>query len=156
MEFPPELTSADLSHTSTAKRLDGLVAETVLGWTKPTRPYQSWDKRPDVPGVMLCRQNELPAFSSEIGAAWEVVEKLRKRYHVDISVGHRAARVRVFLGEPYELLPGAVRDLANVEARTAPMAICLAGLEAVEQAARVRVSRHSGSNVAARSESSSR
>jgi len=131
MDLPVELNAA-LTHEPTAQHLDALVAEQVMGWLKPSRPYQAWDKRPDLPGVMLCRQHELPRFCSDIAAAWQVVEKLRERFSVDISVDHSVARVRVFAGDRYDLLPGAVRDLAQVEARTAPIAICLAALETVQ------------------------
>jgi len=132
MDFPVELNAA-LTYEPTALRLDALVAEQVMGWRKPNRPYQSWDKRPDLPGVMLCRQHELPRFSSDIAAAWQVVEKLRERFSVEIRVDHSVARVRVFAGDRYDLLPGAVRDLAQVEARTAPIAICLAALQTVQE-----------------------
>ena len=131
MDLPVSWNAA-LTHEPTARHLDGLIAEHVMGWRRPTRPYQAWDKRPDVPGVMLCRQRELPHFCADIAAAWQVVEKLRERFTVDISVDHSVARVRVFAGDRYDLLPGALRDLAQVEARTAPMAICLAALQAVQ------------------------
>ncbi len=130
MDLPVELNAA-LTQEPAAQHLDPLVAEQVMGWRKPSRPYQPWDKRPDVPGVMLCRQHELPRFSSDIAAAWQVVEKLRERFAVEIHVDNSVARVRIFAGDRYDLLPGAVRDLAQVEARTAPMAICLAALHTV-------------------------
>ena len=131
MDLPVEWNTTQTPEP-TEQHLDLLVAEHVMGWRKPTRPYQAWDRRPDVPGVILCRQHELPHFSTDIAAAWQVVEKLRERCTVDISVEHSVARVRVFRGDRYDLLPGAVRDLAQVEARTAPLAICLAALQAVQ------------------------
>lgn len=131
MDLPVHWNAA-LAHEPTAENLDGLVAEQVMGWRKPTRPYQPWDKRPDLPGVMLCGQHELPRFCSDIAAAWQVVHKLRERFTVEIRVEHSAARVRVLAGDRYDLLPGAVHDLAQVEARTAPIAICLAALQTVQ------------------------
>ena len=131
MDLPVESNPA-FTPEPTAQHLDALVAEQVMGWRKPSRPYQPWDKRPDLPGVMLCRQHELPRFCSDIAAAWQVVEKLRERFSVDINVDHSVARVRVSAGDRYDLLPGAVRDLAQVEARTAPIAICLAALQTVQ------------------------
>jgi len=124
--------NATVAHEPTARHLDGLVAEQVMGWHKPTRPYQPWDKRPDLPGVMLCRQHELPRFCTDITAAWQVVEKLRERFSVDISVESSVVKVRVFAGDRYDLLPGAVRDVAVAEAASAPVAICVAALQAVE------------------------
>ena len=131
MDLPVD-SNAAFTHEPTAQHLDALVAEQVMGWRKPRRPYQPWDKRPDLPGVMLCRQHELPRFCSDIAAAWQVVDKLRERFSVDINVDHSVARVRVSAGDRYDLLPGAVRDLAQVEARTAPIAICLAALQTVQ------------------------
>ena len=131
MDLPVEWNAA-LTHEPTARHLDGLVAEHVMGWRRPTRPYQAWDRRPDVPGVMLCRQGELPHFCADIAAAWQVVEKLRERFTVDITVENTVARVRIFTGDRYDLLPGAMRDLARVEAPTAPFAICLAALQTVQ------------------------
>ncbi len=132
MQLPSEWTPVNLSQTPAARRLDGMIAEKVMGWARPSRPYQPWDKRPDVPGVMLCRQHELPPFCTDIRSAWDVVEKLRERFTIDVSIDSESANVRIFTGDRYELLPGAVRDLAFVEAPTAPMAICLAALKAVE------------------------
>ena len=120
------------THEPTARHLDGLVAEQVMGWHRPTRPYQPWDKRPDLPGVMLCRQHELPRFCTDIAAAWQVVDKLRERFSVDVCVERSIARVRIFAGDRYDLLPGAVQDVAVAEAASAPVAICVAALQAVE------------------------
>jgi hypothetical protein len=136
-----------------SRKLDELVAEKVMGLDKMhLQIYQSLGPNPKVPGTFLnvpygtvtafrdgiqfyttqdvANLKELPHYSTDISAAWEVVEKFtpririeccenteyvdfnsNERWHVDIWDGRN---------EPY-----------CVTAPTAPLAICKAALKAV-------------------------
>lgn len=72
---------------------------------------------------------ELPHYSTDIAAAWEVVERLRERYDRQLEVRPYSLK----LSNAYRV---AIRDvhaeLDYVTAPTAPLAICLAALAVVE------------------------
>lgn len=75
--------------TSDLRSLDRLVAEKVMGWTPPTRPYQPWDMDPvNHPGCVLVGNDSLPHFSESIADAWLVVERMREKgWWVDLRLG---------------------------------------------------------------------
>ena len=88
---------------------DALVVEKVMGWNQQSL------KRP------------APEFSTDIAAAWEVVEKLSKQWWVQIDqrgVGWFCDLTKRGVDEH---LPNADRPV--VYAETAPHAICLAALK---------------------------
>lgn len=109
------------------RELDALVAEKVMGWTRtehlglkrtvwniPAPSYIEWADDP-------------PPFSTDIAAAWEVVERLRANYSFQISADSSSD------WECY--LENEDLDISHVSARseTAPHAICLAALKTVEK-----------------------
>lgn len=113
------------------RELDALVAEKVMGWTE-VRPCPDEDMREygeDLwgrpPGGPLNSQN-VSAYSTDIAAAWEVVDNISQRENVEavsltITVDGTACRVLL-------------RDKnapVRVYEDTAPRAICLAALAAV-------------------------
>jgi len=128
------------------RELDALVAEKVMGWHDPQDPeWNGWkdcglliwqdsmirprDKPPvnSKAGWMAYGVvDRVPAFSTDIAAAWEVVEKLHQRFPT----------IHLSLGAPnqrwYCSFFGTVDDKGSaLEADTAPLAICLAALKAV-------------------------
>ena len=73
------------------------------------------------PAIEAC-----PAYSTDIGAAWSVVEKMEENgffFHLD--TGCHAGNVCTFFIAPN------MDDICEGVADTAPMAICLAALEAL-------------------------
>lgn len=105
------------------RELDALVAEKVMGW-KPcvTQDHPGWVYFDSGAGGGKIA----PAFSTDIAAAWEVVEKLSPRYAIRILNDATP-------GPSWccEMAHGYGNDI-EVEAETAPLAICRAALEAIE------------------------
>lgn len=104
------------------RELDALIAASVFGrpHRKPTHgtcctcQTCGWDK-----------DNCECGYSDDITKAWEVVEKLNARGEW-VTVGLNAAhRAQCFISTSGE------RENVDVEAETAPLAICLAALRAV-------------------------
>ena len=88
--------------------LDALVAEKVMGWA---------------PG-----ERGTPAFSTSIAAAWEVVEKMRADKLSVTLTGYWEGST----GKWWVNVLDNVETVATVRTDTAPHAICLAALKAVE------------------------
>lgn len=101
------------------RELDALVAEKVMGRTKPEHfvPKNVW----------------LPHYSTDIAASWEVVEKMRSMgfyYSVGsiVALGGRGPT----LTESHAAGFGKRNALfETVSGETAPHAVCLAALKAV-------------------------
>ena len=120
------------------RELDALVAEQVMGWTacdpaQESRPWECGDERPSVrtgmgipPGES--DRNEIPHFSTDIAAAWEVVEKLDRDGHTMEMDKRDAGWVVRFVD--YSKDPILSMEITDT-APTAPLAICLAALKAV-------------------------
>lgn len=122
------------------RELDALVAEKVMGavWT-PTPSDMVFDEDywleiPGKPGVFAYRYRDgrvkpkagCPPYSTDMASAWEVVEKMEQRGH-----GFALADSQ---GPPWEATFDNLSSmLSYIEtADTAPLAICLAALKAVE------------------------
>jgi len=102
------------------RELDALVAEKVMGF---------WDVQM-YEGKLVHGENntngwpmQTPCYSTEIAAAWEVVEKVGRATEIR---WHPKAEQRVVVMIGVYDTPGGV-----AEAETLPLAICLAALEAV-------------------------
>lgn len=130
------------------RELDALIAGKVMGWANviclhggniPSgEPDDDWNKdaRNDQhhghTGIPLVHREQVPAYSVDIAAAWEVVEKLRT-----MSIGISIARMpdeKLWYVPLYRLDHGEYMGSAEgfAEAETAPLAICLAALKAVD------------------------
>ena len=83
------------------------------------------DANGDMPMHQMLGRSEwegIPRYSTDIAAAWEVVEKMRARgLIVDLTLG-AGAYCRI----------GGFRPFAEERGATAPLAICLAALKAVQ------------------------
>lgn len=119
------------------EELDQLVAEKVLGWKRPTREYQPWDKSPtEHPGC--CLTGIVPSFSKNLGDAESVLLRLVKLRDGDLDI-------RVTADEHgWEWVCGWNCDGVffvadndqyeeSVSAETLPLAICRAALKAVQE-----------------------
>ena len=119
-----------------SREIDALIAEHIFDWR--------WFKDPDnfKPPVL---ENEffdtnIRHFSTDIKAAWEVVEKLKKQSSKDISiimhlvigdnekVGHYMFEIETWCMQS----ANRIDLIASPWVETAPMAICKAALKARE------------------------
>jgi hypothetical protein len=108
------------------RELDALVAEKIFGAKLIANPFGT-DPHCDFPGRQLGKEfGKLPKFSTDIAAAWEVLEALKKRgamVHVHFTESQWMASWRKH-NDPPSLVISAF-------AKTAPHAICLAALKAI-------------------------
>lgn len=113
------------------RELDAVIAEKVMGWKRIDSI--SWSQ-PIPSGLAIQRlEFELPNFSTDTEAAWQVVETIDMPFHLVKSTDKMPNLVRP-RGEKY--LCTFTIDYGNHVAAgsdTAPHAICLAALKAVEQ-----------------------
>jgi hypothetical protein len=112
------------------RELDALVAEKVMGLPKPIHEVFWFIRYPHVDGP-------LPAYSTDIAAAWEVVEKM-KADHFDLCLEVEQSRTSArfeLVGPAYDggLGPAVpiVKSTGQVNGDNAPHVICRAALKAV-------------------------
>lgn len=124
------------------RELDALVAEKVMG--KKTRRLSGnlycWEYDGDYKNLHGLAQ-PIPAYSTDLSAAWEVVEKLCN-WDVDDNMlvlqgqGPDLEKKRSPDGEApqwWEAEIAGTWGKVMVEAETAPLAICLAALKAIAE-----------------------
>lgn len=132
------------------RELDALVAEKVMGWKRlfsdesvrkiveTSGPISagginflmnlqnSWI----IPGEPSPEIIEVPQYSTDIAAAWAVVEKFKSPYHFDLwRAPYRAAEISWSCSFSKSI---DARDIVRADAATAAHAICLAALEAMQ------------------------
>ena len=116
------------------RELDALVAEKVMGWSYQDFPdgpcphVKHWYATSPCPNDAMdpSWRGRLPCFSTDIAAAWEVVEK-DDGWGFDWRLKRWAAS-----SKPWTCIADRITDSRRfyVEAVTAPLAICLAALAA--------------------------
>lgn len=102
--------------------LDTLVADRVMGWK--TFAGEPGYGRP--PGKLSLVLNEVPPYSTDIAAAWQVVEHLERTMWA-LSL-HRSTDDNGFLAEGWQAIFTDPEASYHAAAPTAPHAICLAAL----------------------------
>lgn len=128
-----------MSDQTAGPELDALVAEQVMGWTLGEPEYvmgylshggsmmRLW-KGPGIPtakGILPGQLDWHP--STDIAAAWAVVEKLRGGF-LWLDSGNELFRAAFWKG------PDNGGQVCECSAETAPLAICLAALKSVSVA----------------------
>jgi hypothetical protein len=112
-----------MSEHQAGRELDTLVAEKVMGWRRKEEPSDIWCLSP--PWVTrhgaLVPFSQTPGYSTEIDAAWQVIEAMQA-YCCDFTLEKAGSAWYA------EFIVG------SAGADTAPLAICLAALAAVEGA----------------------
>ena len=118
----------------TNREIDALIAKKVMGYEpsefthwpcgKARSPNQLYWRKD---GKLFMFDN-LPHYSTDIAAAWQVVEKIKGKYR-GVEIGYR-------LGGWFCQIEDGTSDIderyiAQAEADTAPLSICLAALKAV-------------------------
>ena len=120
------------------RELDAIVAEKVMGWEKflidQSAPYYSDEDKKRGYFWMIgtvsvgCTNNDgspkCPRYSTNIAAAWEVVEKLRGVWDIRSMSTTWVVRLSIQVGTSDKRV--------GAEAETVQHAICLAALKAME------------------------
>lgn len=153
--------NVNIDEMQAGRELDALVAEKVMKWrwdndwdclippeqkAKPSEMWTDWQpgltedwrepvKENHVPGVRYNGDSSkiiLPHYSTNIAAAWEVVEKLQVTHYVNVNI-----HTPFFDGELhwcyFELHKHTdTHPLWSASGNTTPLAICRAALKAVE------------------------
>ncbi len=101
------------------RELDALVAERVMGWQVS---YAEKRGRPPLQDDRWGRYGPVPHYSTEIAAAWQVVEQVQKMH--DDTLAAFASFLDDGEGRSY---------LYNMKAADAALAICRAALHAVSE-----------------------
>jgi hypothetical protein len=117
------------------RELDALVAEKVMGFHKHHAhdyyinvPDEEWDNNNDAPFPYYWPQWGFPPYSTSIADAWLVVEKLRENFD-GIVLAYRNGDT----GKEWRVEFNTEHGWSAEYAETAPMAICLAALEAIKK-----------------------
>ena len=100
--------------------LDALIAEKVMGIDP-----QSFKDEIVYRESVGFERGQLPAFSTDMTAAWRIVEKFHFSYDVEIFSTGDWVSVKIDCSTP-------MHDAVTAWADTAPLAICLAALKAVD------------------------
>ena len=138
----------DIDKLEAGRELDALVAEKVMGWTwcAGPRPFDGmimrWLFAPGKEKLSLAKGNEpmgslsMPHYSTDVAAAWEVVERLVDDGHCPGLIfddnGHWALPLEGTQNCPMGPGPQDIATSFFIEAdmwaETAPLAICRAAL----------------------------
>lgn len=109
-----------------ARELDAMVAEKVMGWSNE-EAQNALDC--SIGSIAACQlaNRDLPEYSTDISAAWSVVEEMRSRGFGISLDDHEDELEFWFLSNPTSLPVG----FSGVD-KTVARAICLAALETVQ------------------------
>lgn len=113
------------------RELDALVAEKVMGWRVDFDSRRHWTELADISldrlvftepnGIFHGEQsiNDIPPYSTDVGTAWQVVERMKERGGCNV------------LTYPSGVVQCWINGEHHAVANTAPHAICLAALRAI-------------------------
>jgi len=119
------------------RKLDALVAEKVMNWQyRQDAPENyscpefggnaGWWQEPDGDWLCAnCMEEIFPSYSTNIAAAWQVVEKLREQ-SIAMTISTMGPRSETMV---YTTVAGV--NSSTVWEESAPLAICVAALKAV-------------------------
>jgi len=115
------MTREEILNMPAGREMDALIAKEVMGWVlnPPNVRGHGWL----IHDHKMIGINSLPYFSTDIAAAWEVVEKEEHGFSLWVS-GVRSAplcKAEIIIGD----------NRYGCYANTAPLAICRAALLAV-------------------------
>ncbi len=119
-----------MSDVDAGRALDALVAESMMGWKRDTESYTGQCYIDNKGAFRL--PDELPHYSTNIGDAWLVVEKMRDRLNKEdtflniLDSGADGWRIEFVFCPDHDAPFTEHASMAD----TAPLAICLASLEA--------------------------
>tara|TARA_Y100000310_G_scaffold189061_1_gene189026 strand:- start:7047 stop:7487 length:441 start_codon:yes stop_codon:yes gene_type:complete len=145
------MTNTEVDKLEAGRELDALVAEKVMGWNVWRSKYGYFNvEHPDMPSQVSGHGTEryspqtgkklpapkwwddwavdIPMWSTDISAAWEVVEKLDC---LQFNLGRENCAGIRFDAAFYDDLD--MKDKVHAMADTVPLAICRAALKAVQK-----------------------
>lgn len=118
------MTEDEIRNLSAGIEMDALIAEKVMGWHSYPKDYYWYDKD-NKPMRLRWFDSESLADefepSTDIAAAWEVVEKLESD-NLCMTILNDGSRWSVFIYNEHKV------TMAYANADTAPLAICRAAL----------------------------
>ena len=114
------------------RELDALVAERVMGWTRVVRARETLWQSPKA-GTWPIVASRLPHYSTDIAAAWQVVERMRADGWVCEVFGSDTANAE---GYSVTLWRPDTSGSSVTQNATAPLAICRAALAAIDATTR--------------------
>lgn len=127
------------------RELDAMIAERVMGWTAVEHEHrgargEAWFVLSGVVPLAEVRA-QVPGYSSDIAAAFLVVEKLSERGFDYLIEGHEERNGADFVAHAqfsqFRQFPRAINIEEDAWKATLPHAICLAALAAIEAASPV-------------------
>ena len=120
------MTRDEILNMPAGREMDDLIARKVFGWQKLEFPAVPSYQKPGKNKITLALY-ELPRYSTDIAAAWEVVEEMQRRnFWALINLYSSYCRVIFTLASAF-LEPFEVR----AEPNEIPLSICRAALLAV-------------------------
>jgi len=155
------MTRKEIIRLKPGPELDRLVAEKVMGWIEPAdaempRVWLRWeegekryvwagwwieeppkDEDGNIPSAWLLAGNKKWSPSTDIAAAWEVVERLSSRCFIQIH--NQVASFMPLWNVSFESRED-MKFLGSANAETVPLAICRAALAVMEHNKKERVS----------------
>lgn len=123
------LYGADMNDLKPGRELDALIAEKVMGWTEidldPAKRSNSYNYGFGINPVHGI-ENAFPNYSTDIAAAWPIVEMFKERgdYKIEISA---------YPKDSCWTIKAYGKKSCTTSAKTLPHAICLAALKAIEK-----------------------
>ncbi len=127
------MTDEEIDQMEAGPEMDALVAEFMIGWRRaPSEDDPAgWCWVTEHGRTRGSATALMPTYSTNIAAAWQVVEKLKERFSsVLVETNPRQYYVDIVTDKG---TPSYYRTVADAEADTAPLAICRAALKAVNQ-----------------------
>ena len=124
-----------MSEMKAGRELDAMIADKVMGWTEQpySRPPSHWQ---DEEGYTILT---LPNFSTDIAAAWQVVERMRRfsdlrsfAVVVQDNSEHGAEPEWLARFDRYEVATDEMVTAEWWSSKSAAKVICIAALKAVQ------------------------
>lgn len=115
------------------RKIDELIAEKVMGWTKGTRFWHHPWCDDNIRCTTSCGRNDPPQFSSQAVPAKQVREKLAEKWNWILGCGRTRPMEPLFALALYEkknAMDGEEKPLFIAEGDTEELAICLCALKA--------------------------
>lgn len=120
--------------------MDALVAEKVMGWDLKTVWIGSEEHKRLIAPERHYMPDDYPWYSTDIAAAWMVVEKMQERFKCGVKVFAIIPEQIERVGKKYvcSFHSGTLEYITpelhtSDKADTAPLAICRAALKAIEE-----------------------
>ena len=118
----------DIDTMEAGREMDALVAERVMGWRHPDTSGHNADQMLPPDWVAWNDIRSVPPFSTDIAAAWQVLEKFLPHVRVEC---HKDSDYTDGTGWHADIWADSGHGCSE-GASTAPVAICRAALKAVE------------------------